>query len=265
MTRNMNRRTFLKTVGALLAIPLIGQACAPLKRVTTTARSAGSVPVLLYHDISDHYSDEYTVNAAQFAAQMEWLYSNGYQPVSLRELNGQKLAERTVVIIFDDGYASFMNFAFPLFKHYGFKATINIVGDYVGSYFPLTDNRPMLSWDEYRYLTASSIADLGCHTYGLHIFHHHGVVGVSKETFREDLNRFQRSMEQEIGKPSEIIAWPYGFYNDSVMSVAAQAGIKYMLTSKQGFLDPMGPLNEIPRNNIGGDTDFRTFKSLIRA
>jgi peptidoglycan/xylan/chitin deacetylase (PgdA/CDA1 family) len=260
---NMNRRTFLKTTGALIALPLVGKTCTPLVWGTTIARTAVSVPVLLYHDISDQYIDEYTVNAAQFATQMEWLYSNGYQAISLSALRRQSIPGRTVVITFDDGYASFMDFAFPLLSNYGFKATINIIGEYSGSYLSFSGNRPMLSWDEYRYLVASGIADLGCHTYKLHIFHHRGAEGVSKETLREDLYLFQKTMVREIGKPSEILAWPYGFYDNSTVTVAAREGFKYMLTSKRGFLDPSGPMNEIPRSNIGGDTDFSTFKSLI--
>ena len=263
MMMNMNRRTFLKTTGALIALPLIGQASASFVWGTTIARPAGSVPVLLYHDISDQYVDEYTVSAAQFATQMEWLYNSGYQAISLGTLRHHSIPERTVVITFDDGYASFMDFAFPLLRNYGFKATINIIGEYTGSYLSFSGNRPMLSWDEYRYLVDSGIADLGCHTYKLHIFNHRGAEGVSKETLREDLHLFQKTMMREIGKLSEILAWPYGFYDHSTMVVAAREGFKYMLTSKRGFLDPTGTLNEIPRRNIGGDTDFSTFKSLI--
>jgi peptidoglycan/xylan/chitin deacetylase (PgdA/CDA1 family) len=263
MTMNMNRRNFLKTTGAFLALPLIGQTSASFVWGTTIARTAVSVPVLLYHDISDQYIDEYTVNAAQFATQMEWLYSNGYQAISLSALRRQSIPGRTVVITFDDGYASFMDFAFPLLSNYGFKATINIIGEYSGSYFSFSGNRPMLSWDEYRYLSASGIVDLGCHTNKLHIFRHRGAEGVSPEALRKDLNIFQRSMVREIGKPAEIIAWPYGFYNKNTITVATHEGFTYMLTSKRGFFNPTGSLNEIPRINIDGDTDFSTFKSLI--
>lgn len=267
MTMTLDRRTFLKKAGALLALPLIGQACAPfspvLQRDVGIARSNGGVPILLYHDLSDDTSDEYTVTAAQFAAQMEWLYSNGYQAISLSGLGDRLIPEKAVVITFDDGYASFMDFAFPLFRGYGFKATINIIGEYIGSYIPDGRKRPMLSWDEYRYLTASGIVNLGCHTYNLHVFRHRGAAGVSEGTLRQDLDLFQKTMKREIGKPTEIIAWPYGFYTDSAKAVAAQTGIRYMLTSQRGFLDPAGSFTAIPRINIGGDTTFRTFKSLL--
>lgn len=265
MTANLDRRTFLK--GALLALPLIGQASAlfpqTLNQDAAVAWTHGDVPVLLYHDISDHFSDAYTVTATQFAGQMEWLYSNGYQAISLRQLSDSQIPEKAIVITFDDGYASFMDFAFPLLRYYNFKATINIIGDYVGSYFSMTGNRPMLSWDEYRDLVAGGSVDLGCHTYKLHVFRHRGVVDVSEKTFYEDINLFQKTMVREIGKPSEIMAWPYGFYTKRTMDIAAQAGILYMLTSQRGFSGSKTPRTEIPRIPVGSDMDFKTFKTIL--
>jgi peptidoglycan/xylan/chitin deacetylase (PgdA/CDA1 family) len=118
---------------------------------------------------------------------MEWLYSNGYSAISLSRLKDSQLPEKAVVITFDDGYASFMDFSFPLLQSYRFKATINIIGNAVGSYLPMAGNRPMLSWDEYRYLTAGGIVDLGCHTFKLHAFRHRGVLDVPEK------NALQRS------------------------------------------------------------------------
>ena len=267
MTIKLDRRTFLIGAGALLGMPLIGQASAlfpeTLKKDTAAADVQGGVPVLLYHDISDDFSDAYTVTATQFASQMEWLYCNGYQAVSLKQLADSPLPRKAVVITFDDGYASFMDFAFPLLQYYRFKATINIIGSYVGSYFSMNGNRPMLSWDEYRYLVAGGTVDLGCHTQKLHVFHHRGVVDVPERTLRDDLDLFQKTMTAEIGKPSEIMAWPYGFYSGNTMKIAAQAGFQYMLTSQRGFWGSKSLKTETPRIPVGNDMDFRTFKSKL--
>jgi peptidoglycan/xylan/chitin deacetylase (PgdA/CDA1 family) len=267
MTINLDRRTFLIGAGALLALPLIGQASTLFPQTqnkdTAVAKARGRVPVLLYHDISDYLSDAYTVTATQFASQMEWLYNNGYQAISLKQISDLAIPTKTIVITFDDGYASFMDFAFPLLRYYNFKATINIIGEYVGSYLSVAGNRPMLSWDEYRYLTASGVVDLGCHTYKLHAFRHRGVADVSEKTLHEDIQLFQKTMVREIGKPSEIMAWPYGFYTKRTIEIAAQAGIRYMLTSQRGFLGSKSPMTEIPRIPVGNDMDFKTFKSIL--
>lgn len=269
MTKNLDRRTFLKGAGALLALPFIGQACTSLAPVldqdSVITGAEGGLPVLLYHDISDSFSDAYTASATQFASQMEWLYSNGYSAISLSRLKDSPLPEKAVVITFDDGYASFMDFAFPLLQSYRFKATINIIGNAVGSYLPMAGNRPMLSWDEYRYLTAGGIVDLGCHTFKLHAFRHRGVLDVPEKMLYDDLKLFQETMKREIGRPSGIIAWPYGFYSRRAMEIATQAGFHCMLTSRRGFFGPASPLNEIPRISVGSDMKFETFKSILHS
>lgn len=268
MTPNLDRRTFLKKAGILLALPLFGQtrtvfASTPIQ--DTAINDPNGIPVLLYHDISDHFSDSYTVAATQFASQMEWLFNSGYQAISLRQLTDSPPPKKAVVITFDDGYASFMDFAFPLLQYYHFKATINIIGNCAGSYLSMSGNRPMLSWDEYRCLASGGIIDLGCHTYNLHLFRHRGAMDVPEEKLYEDISLFQQTMIREIGKPAEILAWPYGFYSRKTMDVAAKAGFRYMLTSHRGFFDRKSSITEIPRIPVGGDMDFRTFRSMLNS
>ena len=99
------------------------------------------IPVLLYHDISASFKDYYTVSPSNFASQMEWLYSIGYTALSFKEIRRfiENGGEKAVIITFDDGYASFVNYAFPLLQDYGFKATINIIGKYVEKFLGKKD------------------------------------------------------------------------------------------------------------------------------
>jgi peptidoglycan/xylan/chitin deacetylase (PgdA/CDA1 family) len=227
------------------------------------AGSAG-IPVLLYHDISDEFRDDYSISPSNFSAQMEWLYESGYSAVSLRDIGaGHALPERTVAITFDDGYASFMDYAFPLFQQYGFKSTINVIGEYVGTYMEMRGKRPMLSWDEYRHLAGSGLVDLGCHTYGLHRYSSRGVVGVTDGVLADDLRLFQETIRKQTGKSSEILAWPYGLYSRRSMAVASDAGFNGILTSRRGLYQLGGNPLEIPRRNISNSIDLVSFRRLI--
>lgn len=255
INRYLTRRDFLRTSGAALAL----SASLPGNLLAGTFK----IPVLLYHDISDDFRGPYTMSPSTFAAQMEWLYSHGYKAISLRNLS--ELRERniakTVVITFDDGYASFMDYAFPLFVEYGFRVTINIIGQYVGTFMHLIKDRPMLSWDEYRYMSESGLVDLGCHTHSLHVGR--GVLQLPGETLREDLRLFKKVFESEIGENTDILAWPFGKYDRRSMKIAKEAGFKYIVTSNKGYLSESTSLNEIPRLNIGRGLDFVAFKRHI--
>lgn len=250
----LSRRDFLKVSAGVLILPALMP-----KALFAESRN---VPVLLYHDISDQFKDEYTVSPSRFAAQMERLYSNGYRAISLKDLDslpGESLGQ-AVVITFDDGYASFIDYAFPLLRNYGFKATVNIIGEYVGTFLHLGGNRPVLSWDEYRFLNDSGLVDLGCHTYNLHSM---SKVFQSQKALEEDLKLFTETFTKEIGTRPDILAWPYGSYDQSSVKTAGRMGFKYLLTSREGLFRANGNLNEIPRLNINNALDLVSFCQYI--
>lgn len=247
----ITRRDFMKGMAAAAAIAVL-----PFK----TAASAGRpVPVLLYHDIHDLKEGEYRIIASMFAAQMEWLYSHGYQAISLQDIAAGLIPAKPVVITFDDGHASFLLYAMSLMENYRFKATMNIVGEYVGTY----TNSDRISWDEYRYLAATRLISLGCHSSSLH--DSGSMTGVSQDVLYRDLMLFQETMARELKAPADIIAWPLGIYNRSSMETAERAGFKYMLTSNPGFYQAGRPLREIPRLNVDGRADLKAFKKLMGA
>jgi peptidoglycan/xylan/chitin deacetylase (PgdA/CDA1 family) len=250
---NVTRREFMKAGAAAAALCLAGPAGA--------LASGPGIPVLLYHDISDQFDDVYTVSPSVFSAQMEWLYWQGYRAVSLREAarpGGD--TGKAVVITFDDGYASFMDYAFPALEEYGFKCTINIIGGYAGGHLDRNGARPVLSWDEYRFLDESGTAEFGCHTYGLHV--RDGLAARSKEALREDLGRFNEEFRRRMGRSTDILAWPFGVYDSRSVEVAREAGFRYFLTSEEGRFEA-GALDRIPRINISNRLDMISFQQYI--
>ena len=226
-----------------------------------------SIPVLMYHDISNHFHDQYTISPPFFSAQMEWLYSNGYKTLFFNEIEtyvktGDK---RSVIMSFDDGYASFASYAFPLLKEYAFKATINAIGKNIGGYINFGGNRPLLSWDEYRYFVKSGLVGLGSHTYGLHVYKSGlGILGFTQQELEDDLRLFQEVAKREIGSATKILAWPYGIYDEKSMNIARRAGYEYILTSNIGYLQKDSNLLKIPRLNINNSHDLSSFRQYVR-
>jgi peptidoglycan/xylan/chitin deacetylase (PgdA/CDA1 family) len=250
----LSRREFLK-LGSAAAITALA-----LPRLLHAAPV--EIPVLMYHDFADSFKDDYTVSPSCFAAQMEWLYANGYRAIFLQDiarLSGNE--EKTVILTFDDGYASFQDYAFPLLREYGFKAHINIIGKYVGSFMDFGGNRPLLSWDEYRYLLRSGLVSLGCHSHNLHT--KRGVLSVPADMLKEDLALFQETFRKETGSACEVLAWPFGVYNAAAIKIAMNLGFRYLLTSNEGRLDVRGPLDEIPRLYISKRLDLISFKQYL--
>lgn len=259
----ITRRDFLKITSACTLLSTLPKL--PKNLFAKVIR----IPVLLYHDISEEFKDFYTLPPALFASQMEWLYARGYKVISLREVKEIVDTDhsKSIILTFDDGYASFMDYAFPFIKEYGFRATINILGKYVGTFIDIDmeGNRPMLSWDEYRYLKKSGIVDLGCHSYNMHIWRRGrgGVSLFSVKEQEEDLILFKEIFQKEIGSPVEILAWPYGQYDKESIEIARKAGFNYLLTSKEGYLTKDSKFQEIPRITINNKFDLDTFKNYL--
>lgn len=250
----MTRREFLEfgCAAALssLAFPRLSHA------------APAGIPVLMYHDIAELFRDDYTVSPARFASQMEWLHANGYRAILLQELEQHGYHDgKTVIITFDDGYASFIDYVFPLLREYGFKAHLNIIGNNVGSFLDFSGNRPMLSWDEYRYLLGSGLVSLGCHSFNLH--NRGGVLTVSGELLGKDLAHFLTTFRRETGTTTDVLAWPYGIYNGAANAVARNLGFRYLLTSKERQLTVPGQLDEIPRLPINNRFDLISFQQYI--
>ncbi len=259
---NVTRRTFIKlSAGAALwasALPRFAN------KADAGTQEAG-IPVLLYHDITGIDQDEYTIPPSSFAAQMEWLYANGYTTLFLNEVAGALTSgvPRTVVITFDDGNTSFMDYAFPLLKEYGFKATLNIIGKAVDLHLLLDDEKPVVSWDECRYLMQSGLVDLGCHSFALHT--PGGVRAVPYDALEQDLVLFQEKFKKELGRPCSILAWPYGIYDDTCAAIAKKTGFTSVLTSDEGYVGKETSPGRIPRLNINGKLDLISFQQYIGA
>lgn len=250
----VSRREFLKLGGAAaLSMALPGIA----------SGSRNGVPVLMYHDISLDFRDDYTISPSLFAAHLEWLYGNGYRSVPLKELPSLKADSRTFALTFDDGYASFIDYAFPLLEEYGFRATVNAIGRFAGEIFEFRGKRPMISWDEYRHLARSGRVDIGCHTFDLHVSSNRGAAGASAGKLRDDLRRFQEATKSETGLASEILAWPYGLFTENGIQVAREQGFRYFLTSEERKFAPGGDIARIPRMNINEKLDMISFRQYI--
>jgi peptidoglycan/xylan/chitin deacetylase (PgdA/CDA1 family) len=211
--------------------------------------------------------EQETVMPSVFAAQLEWLYGMGFRVISFDDLDSLdwERAQRTLIITFDDGYPSFMDYAFPLLADYGFRATINIVGKHVRDVS--SSNDPSLSWDECRYLLKSGLVDFGCHADELHVWGGWSTPATYIDTFNEKLGRdlaaFQERYQKELGRRATILAWPYGMYDRTSTEIAKREGFKYILTSNRGYLEKGGDLSNIPRRSINRDVDMVSFRAYL--
>jgi peptidoglycan/xylan/chitin deacetylase (PgdA/CDA1 family) len=131
-----------KTIDALNLYPLFHPA--------TNNRAA----VFMLHNFqTGDYVNEHLLSAQTLDSFLGYLASHNYQVLSLRkyvELLQQKARlHKAVVFTVDDGYADFHQVAFPIFKKYGYSATIFVTTDFV-------DSRLFLWWNQIEYAVSTT-------------------------------------------------------------------------------------------------------------
>jgi hypothetical protein len=112
----------------------------PERKIMLT--SADQVPVLVYHEMNNdcpasasvcHSHDYESVSAAQFTAEMAWMYQQGYHTITLPQYLGWlagenvKLPSKPFLITVDNGIGDFLEDAQPILYHYRYTATAFIV------------------------------------------------------------------------------------------------------------------------------------------
>jgi len=182
------------------------------------------VPILCYHGLGEQAKGRLVLAVSSFREQMRYLKANGYRIVSLREFVewsrlGRQLPQRSVVLTFDDGYKSFKQYAYPVLKELGFTATLFVYTDYVGA------GRNALSWADLKALAADGF-DVEAHSKT-----HGDLRRAAGEADAQYLRRIEAELAQpqdifqrNLGRRSDIIAYPYGSWDESLLPKAKEYG-----------------------------------------
>lgn len=189
------------------------------------------IPILMYHSVSDQADQRYqtwNISPAEFAAQMTYLRTAGYNPIGISTFVAAlrqegPLPERPVVLTFDDGLADFATGALPILVAHQFPATLYVVTGYVGQTSRwLADvgegDRRMLTWAALQDLRSAGI-ECGGHTHS-----HRPLDLLPPAVARQEIVSCKALLEQQLGGSVEAFAYPYGFFNLRVRRMVREAG-----------------------------------------
>ena len=191
------------------------------------------VPILVYHNLAAQSKGRLVLAADAFAEQMHYLKREGYRVVSLADfiewIDGKRqLPRRSVVLTFDDGYHAFRDHAYPVLKQLGFTATLFVYTDYVGA------SRNAMSWDELKGLVAEGF-DVQAHSKT------HGdlrrATGESDAQYVKrmvaELGEPQRLFQRQLGRVVQLLAYPYGRVDDSLLVRVREHGYTAAFTVRR--------------------------------
>jgi peptidoglycan/xylan/chitin deacetylase (PgdA/CDA1 family) len=188
--------------------------------------SAG-VPILLYHRFGPVVADSMTVTIPVFESHLKYLRENGYTVIPLRQLvnyylgHGQPPPSKSVVLTADDGHKSVYTDMFPLIKKYHIPVTLFIYPS------AISNASYAMTWDQMREMKKSSLIDIQSHTYW-HPNFKKDKRRLSPSAYRKSvdmqLKKSKERLEKELGARVDMLAWPFGIYDEDLKKEAAADG-----------------------------------------
>lgn len=117
-------------------------------------------------------------------------------------------------------------------------------------------DRRLMNWDEVAEMHKSGLVSFGAHTMN-HVY----LDQVEQETALLEISSSKQIIEDHLGTPVTLFAYPNGNYTLPVARMLEQNDFFGAVTTKRGYVDKNTPLMEIPR--IGVHEDVSNTTSLL--
>ena len=212
------------------------------------------LPIIMYHHILKEKSKQgkFVISPDEFEADLKYLKKNGYTTITADALiryqeEGNPLPDKPVMLTFDDGYLSYMEYAVPLLEKYEMSAVVSIVGSYTDEYSEHSDrcvSYAHLNWDDVSSLSNSTHTEIQNHTYDMHKISG-GRNGCSKmrgektehykKVFTEDVKKMRDLIYQNTGKQANCFTYPFGFLCGEAEEEIKKMGFKMSLSCAEGI------------------------------
>jgi len=221
---------------------------------------SGGLPVLMYHHVSPA-PGLVTVSPENFRAQMSWLARHSYTGLSAQGLvdflAGRQVAEKSVVITFDDGWRDNWTHAHPVLKEFGLHALLFLVTGWVGEGATRGDapalghrackaavaeghgDDAVLRWSEVEAMEAAGTFETHSHTHSHTRWDKTLPAGPARDqALAEDLAASRDTLATRLGRHDPHLCWPQGYYDADYIRVAQAAGFSHLYTTEHRVAEP---------------------------
>ncbi len=225
--------------------------------INTTSSNSGQalVPILMYHHVRAmqaffNYKERlYSVTPDRLEVQLGSMLEAGYHPITPDDLlyalttSTSKLPSKPVLITFDDGYKEDYTFVYPILQKLHIPATYFIVSGYgsLGGY---------MKNDQVKEVSDSGLVTIGSHTQTHAALTHYG-----DGRRKAEIVGSKQDLEALLGKPVNIIAYPYGFTSRDVEQEVAKDGYDLGFAIGPGALHTSSTRYHLHRIQINQDTN----------
>lgn len=219
-------------------------------------RHTGPVPIIEYHVIGPAPADapypELYVTRPDFHRQMDWLDDQGYEAVTLEQVQdawyrGGTLPPKPIVISFDDGYRPQFTYALPELRKHGWAGLLNLKAE--GSELYESNVEAMLDagWE------------LASHTVD-----HSDLSTLQGADLTREVAGSRRILRREYGVPVKNFCYPAGRFDAAVIAAVEAAGYEGATSQIPGYAERDSPY-ELARLEVLGSSGVAGLADLLAA
>jgi peptidoglycan/xylan/chitin deacetylase (PgdA/CDA1 family) len=165
-----------------------------------------------------------------------------------------------VVIVEDDAHKSVYSDMFPLAKKYNIPVTIFVYPS------AISNAKYALTWDQLRTLKKSGLFDIQSHT-----FWHPNFKKDKKRLPPAEFEKFvniqlkksKNRLEKELGGTVDMLAWPFGIYDDYLLKMAVEAGYKATFTIEAHHATLRDSVMKLPRYLLINADQGKSFARIV--
>ncbi|MBB4823505.1 peptidoglycan/xylan/chitin deacetylase (PgdA/CDA1 family) [Sporosarcina luteola] len=225
------------------------------------------IPVLMYHDIVERKvgNNVSELELKKFKEQMAYLKKNGWTTITPAQLERWvqkkgKLPAKSVLITFDDGYASTVELAYPVLKEYGFQATSFLITSRINRPGMVTEEGIRNTADVYSYQN---------HTHGFHMFNTMTNLSIlqseSRFAIAADLQEANDTIEALLETDTSVyaLAYPYGKYSTETLQALEDSHISIAFTINEGNVFQGDPIHALNRQRVHSQMTIQEFANKL--
>jgi peptidoglycan/xylan/chitin deacetylase (PgdA/CDA1 family) len=211
----------------LAFVLVIGWFVGPPTPVVTRPAAPPGFAILVYHRFGTVVNDAMTVRTTTFRRQLDYLDQHQHPVIPLRALVGYLVGQApapppgAVVITVDDGHASVFAEMLPIVAGRRIPVTLFIYPSAV------SNASYAMTWAQLDRLRRTGLFDIQSHTYW------HPNFTIEKRRLSPDAYRAfaarqlagaRTALLAKGGIDADLLAWPFGIYDDELMGLARQSG-----------------------------------------
>lgn len=233
---------------------------------SSAANAQFQIPILVYHRFGATAADSMTVTVSLFESHLKYLRDNGYQAIPLRQFvefrskGGPELPRRAVVITADDGHRSVYTQLLPLARKYSLPVTLFIYPS------AISNANYAMTWDQLADLKQTDLFDIQSHS-----FWHPNFNDEKRRLKHDEYEKFVRTqlvkskqtLEKKLQTHVDMLAWPFGIFDDDLIGKAREAGYQAAFTIEGRHAAPGDSIMALPRYLVTQAFQIKLFAELM--